>query len=228
MKISKKILTLVILISGIIGFLMVLPVHYALDETSGDKFCVVCHEMDPMVIAYNDDVHSGKGKTGVKAKCVDCHIPHDNLAKYVLVKAKNGLVEGYIHFFGEPDKIDWKANLKNREHYVFDNGCTSCHANILENKLTSPTAQRMHAHYAKLKGTDKEIKCASCHISAGHGEGLRNYLEYWSPSYKIYEKKMMEKKIEVKKAFFKDEYKPTPEEEEFSKAKAASSATSGH
>ena len=76
MKISKKLLALIIFISGIVGFLVVLPVHYALDETSGDKFCIVCHEMDPMVIAYNDDVHSGNGKTGIKARCVDCHIPH--------------------------------------------------------------------------------------------------------------------------------------------------------
>ena len=83
MKISKKVLALIILVSGIIGFLVVLPVHYALEKTSGEKFCVVCHEMDPMVIAYSNDVHSGKGKSGIRAKCVDCHIPHDNLAKYV-------------------------------------------------------------------------------------------------------------------------------------------------
>ena len=91
MKISKKLLALIIFISGIVGFLVVLPVHYALDETSGDKFCIVCHEMDPMVIAYNDDIHSGKDKTGIKARCVDCHIPHDNIAKYALTKVKNGI-----------------------------------------------------------------------------------------------------------------------------------------
>ena len=38
MKISKKVLALIILVSGIIGFLVVLPVHYALEETSGEKF----------------------------------------------------------------------------------------------------------------------------------------------------------------------------------------------
>lgn len=211
-KISKKLLALIILISGIIGFFMVLPVHYALEETSGDKFCVICHEMDPMVIAYNDDVHSGKGKTGVKAKCVDCHLPHDNIAKYVYAKAKNGIVEGYIHFFKDPENIDWKENLKRREHYVFDNGCLSCHANTLDNTLISEQAKKMHAHYKKLLKTDKELRCASCHVSAGHSIGFRNYLEYWKPSYKIYEKKMTEKRIEIKKKFFKDEYKPSDEE----------------
>ena len=156
MKISKKVLALIILVSGIIGFLVVLPVHYALEETSGEKFCVVCHEMDPMVIAYSNDVHSGKGKSGVRAKCVDCHIPHDNLAKYVLTKAKNGLMEGYVHFFKDPEAIDWHKNREKREHFVFDNGCVSCHTNLVDNKLTSAQAQKMHAHYQSLNLTDRK------------------------------------------------------------------------
>ncbi|MBR8461431.1 NapC/NirT family cytochrome c [Campylobacter sp. faydin G-105] len=228
MKISKKLLVLIIFISGIIGFLVVLPVHYALKETSGDKFCVVCHEMDPMVIAYNDDIHSGKGATGLKAKCVDCHIPHDNLAKYVLTKAKNGIVEGYIHFFGDPDKIDWHKRLENKEKFVFDNGCMSCHTDILGNTASKPQAIKMHAHYEKLLRTDKELKCVSCHFDAGHSAKLRNYLEYWQPSYKIYEKKMMQMKIETKKAFFKDKYEPSKDEREFMDANKNKEKKSGH
>ena len=224
MKISKKLLALIIFISGIVGFLVVLPVHYALDETSGDKFCIVCHEMDPMVIAYNDDVHSGNGKTGIKARCVDCHIPHDNIAKYALTKAKNGILEGWVHFFGDPSAIDWHKNLKNREHFVFDNGCTSCHTNVIDSNNTSAQAQKMHAHYKKLLDTPKELKCVSCHYDAGHSAGFRNYLEYWKPSYKIYDKKMIEKRIETKQKFFKDEYKPTKDEEEFLKQKAEKDA----
>lgn len=215
MRISKKLLALIILISGIIGFFVVVPVHYAIEQTSTDKFCDVCHEMDPMVIAYQEDVHSGKGKTGIKAQCVDCHLPHDNIVKYVYQKAKNGVLEGYSHFFDEPEKFDWNKRRENREHYVFDNGCTSCHATVIDSKITSEQAQRMHAHYKKLLGTERELKCASCHVSAGHGIGLRNYLEYWRPTYKIYEKKMMEEKIKAKKGFFGDEYKPSAEEQAF-------------
>lgn len=219
MKISKKLLALIIFISGVVGFFVVLPVHYALEKTSGDKFCVVCHEMDPMVLSYQNDVHAGKGKTGVKAKCVDCHLPHDNLVKYVYQKAKNGLVEGYVHFFGEPDKIDWHANRKNKERYVFDNGCTSCHENILDNKLLSAQAQKMHAHYANLKGTPKELKCVSCHVGVGHNNDMRNYLEYWKPTYKLYEKKMIDKKIQLKKDAFGAEYEPTAQEQEHLQSK---------
>lgn len=205
MKISKKLLFVIVLISGIVGFFTVLPVHYALEETSGDKFCVVCHEMDPMVIAYSTDVHGGNSKTGMKAKCVDCHLPHDNLVKYVYQKARNGVVEGYVHFFGEPDKIDWHERRKNRENFVFDNGCLTCHENLVANKLTSPQAQKMHIHYENLLGSKDELKCASCHIEVGH-KGLNNMLNYWKPEYKIYEKKAAAKKEEIKKAYFGSDY----------------------
>ncbi|MFC2747358.1 NapC/NirT family cytochrome c [Campylobacter concisus] len=66
--------------------MVVLLVHYVLD--SRNKFYVACHEMDSVVIAYNDDVHSDNGKTGIKARCVDCNIPHDDIAKYALTEAK--------------------------------------------------------------------------------------------------------------------------------------------
>ncbi|QCD51653.1 cytochrome c3 family protein [Campylobacter californiensis] len=215
MKISKKLLALIVVISGIVGFFVVLPVHYVLEETSTDRFCGVCHEMDPMVISYQKDIHAGSGAIGVKAKCVDCHLPHDNLAKYVYQKAVNGIVEGYIHFFGDPDSINWVANLKNKEHYVFDNGCMSCHTNILDTTASSQQAQKMHAHYVKLQGSDKELKCVSCHVGVGHAHDMRNQLEYWKPSYKIYENKMLEQKIKSKQEFFKDEYEPTKQEREF-------------
>ncbi|BCX78728.1 cytochrome c-type protein [Campylobacter sp. 19-13652] len=183
---------MIILVAGFCGFLLVLPTHYALEKTSDDKFCAVCHEMAAMSASYAKDTHSGANKSGVSAKCVDCHLPHTSLARYVLQKAKNGIVEGYIHFFGDPDSIDWVKNLKNREHYVFDSGCLSCHTKVLENELLPTKAKQMHAHYKELLGTQKEIKCASCHVGVGHNFELRNELEYQKPTYKIYEKKMKE------------------------------------
>ena len=37
-------------------------------------------------------------------------------------------------------------------------------------------------------------------MDVGHSASFRNYLEYW-PTYKIYEKNMLEQKIDVKKNF---------------------------
>ena len=50
----------------------------------------------------------------------------------------------------------------------------------------------MHKHYQSLLGTNKEIKCVSCHIGVGHAYELRNELEYQKPSKPIYKEKMKE------------------------------------
>ena len=203
---KKSILISVFIIGGILGLIASIGVYYGLALTSGEKFCVVCHEMDPMVIAYSNDVHSGKGKTGVKAQCVDCHLPHDgNIINYIYAKARNGVVEGYIHFFGDVDSIDWHENRKNKDKFVFDDGCLHCHENTLNNNLMSAQAVKMHAHYQKLLDTPDKISCASCHVEVGHS-GLNNMLNYWKPKYKIYEKKAEQKKEELKKAYFKEDY----------------------
>ncbi len=193
----KKYIFGIISIGILLGLGLSYGTYYGLKKTSGEKFCVVCHEMDPMVIAYKQDTHGGNGKVGANARCVDCHLPHDNLVKYIYSKARNGLVEGAIHFFGNVDEINWQKNLKNKESYVFDNGCLQCHGNILDNISTpSKQAEKMHNHYKKLKNTDNEIKCVSCHFDAGH-KNMRNLLNYYKPEYPLYKDKMKEKKEEI-------------------------------
>ncbi|WP_459819234.1 hypothetical protein [Campylobacter concisus] len=41
--------------------------------------------------------------------------------------------------------------------------------------------------------------CVSYHYDAGYRASLRNYLEYRKLTYKIYEKNMLEQKIDAKK-----------------------------
>lgn len=65
---------------------------------------------------------------------------------------------------------------------------------MIDSNKISAQAQKMYAHYKKLLGSDKELKCVSYHYNAGYSAGFRNYLEYWKPTYKIYEKKMLEQK----------------------------------
>ncbi|MBF6670191.1 NapC/NirT family cytochrome c, partial [Campylobacter sp. RM12327] len=159
---KKKILSFIC-----IGFLIGVVVCYAMYEgvtrTSGEKFCIVCHEMAPMLASYHNDVHGGAGKMGIKAQCVDCHMPHNNIFNYIFTKAKNGVVEGYIHFFKDVDQINWLENRKNRLRFVFDDGCLKCHANFQNLPEISPKGKQMHEHYTSLLNTDKKIGCASCH-----------------------------------------------------------------
>ncbi len=197
-----------IIFIGFVGIFIGLVISWityeGLHRTSNDKFCVVCHEMRPMVSSYHQDVHGGSGKSGIKADCITCHMPHDNVFNYIYTKAKNGIVEGKIHFFGDVDAIDWNANRENaREHFVYDEGCLKCHSNYLTNKFISKQGIKMHKHYASLLNTSKKIKCASCHVGVGHA-GLRNTLNYYKPEYEYYKGKFKEEKEKLETALDKE------------------------
>lgn len=190
---------LILLVVGLfIGIFFSYGVYYGIHKTSSENFCVLCHEMDPMVIAYKNDPHGGKSKIGASARCVDCHLPHDSLVNYIYTKATTGVKELGIHFFGNVDEIDWQKMREDRESFVYDEGCLNCHGNIFDKKLAtlSSKAQKMHNHYNKLKGTKQEVKCAFCHFEVGH-TGLRNYLNYYNPEHSIYKEKMENKKEQL-------------------------------
>lgn len=179
----KKTIILFVGIGIIVGFIMSLGTYKGVKETSGDKFCVSCHSMEPMVGVYRDDVHGGNNPVGIQAKCVDCHLPHDSLASYLYTKAKNGAIEVAITAFGDPEKINWIEKRKERERYVYDSGCMNCHTNILEQKTAkNPKQIEMHEHYKNKLNTKKPLNCVSCHISVGH-HGLRNELNKITPEY---------------------------------------------
>lgn len=181
-----------------VGLLCSWILYEGLHRTSDDRFCVVCHEMSPMVAAYQTDVHGGAGKSGIKVTCVTCHLPHDNVFAYILTKARNGAVEGAIHFFGKPEAIDWQANRAKRDHFVEDGGCIGCHTNYKTNENISEQGRKMHAHYESLLNTDKKLGCASCHVEVGH-KGLRSMLNYYKPEYQFYNGKLDKKKEETEK-----------------------------
>lgn len=196
--IIKNNILLTLFVGVFIGLLSSLVLYEALHRTSNDKFCIVCHEMKPMVAAYHEDVHGGNGKVGIKVSCVACHLPNDNVIAYIATKARNGAVEGAIHFFGNPDNIDWQANRANRQHFVKDEACAGCHTNYKTNEAISEKGRKMHEHYAGLKDTAKEISCASCHVEVGH-KGLRSMLNYYKPEYDYYKGKLDKKKDEAEK-----------------------------
>lgn len=47
----------------------------ALEKTNTEEFCVSCHA-DNIVPEYVNTIHD-KNRSGVRATCPDCHVPHD-------------------------------------------------------------------------------------------------------------------------------------------------------
>ena len=108
---------LLLVLGGTLGMLVSFGVAVGVHETSDDKFCTSCHTMQPMADSYLADKHGGNNSKGLKVKCVECHLPHDGLANYLLAKAKTGLHDFRVQTFGDLNSIDWEAKRKHAKHF---------------------------------------------------------------------------------------------------------------
>lgn len=164
-----KKLIIKVIFACIFAFVIFFGGHYTMKATSDDKFCVVCHEwMDPMVKSYTQSVHGGANAVGFKADCTSCHLPHDSYVKYVFKKGFNGVSEFAYMLFNDANNFDWQNNRKNREKFVYDSGCMSCHQKILDINSTNQNITDMHNLYLNQHDENKKLFCVSCHKSVGH------------------------------------------------------------
>lgn len=158
-----------IILACVFAFVIFFGGNYAMKATGDDKFCVLCHEwMDPFVASYSQSIHGGANKIGFKASCVSCHLPHDSYIKYVFKKGLNGIVEGAVMMFSDADKKDWQNNRKNRQNFVYDSGCMSCHQQILDINSSNRNINDMHDLYANSQSKAEKLHCVSCHKNIGH------------------------------------------------------------
>lgn len=112
------------------------------------KACANCHIMQSQYDSWQKSSHH------TVAVCVDCHLPHSFVPKY-LAKAENGWRHGKLFTTGgfvEPIVVQ-PAGKK----ILLDN-CVQCHGQL--------TAQ-MHEHGGS--GTERS-DCLHCHSTVGHGQ----------------------------------------------------------
>ncbi|NCP39892.1 MAG: hypothetical protein GW848_05240 [Rhodoferax sp.] len=145
---------------------------YVLAATSTEEFCVSCHEMSYNFAEYKGTIHD-KNRTGVRAICTDCHVPHTPgplvLAK---IKASKDMYYTYISpSIDTKEKFEakravmaqrvWKEMMESDSHQ-----CRSCHrADKMDVDAQSGVAQKKHAK-AKAEGTT----CIECHYGIAHTE----------------------------------------------------------
>ena len=134
-------------------------------STSDVEFCGSCHTMTPLVASYREDVHGGAGAEGVRAKCTQCHLPHDNSVSYMIAKTRFGMHDAWAQTFYDLEKIDWEAKRSHSEDYVFDSGCMQCHKDLERASEADPKSFVAHRPY--FLGTI-ESQCVTCHSRVGH------------------------------------------------------------
>ena len=122
------------------------------------KACANCHIMNDQYASWTKGPHHGD------ARCVDCHLPHDFVGKY-LAKALNGYhhSKGFtLQDFHEPILI------KKRNAEILQNNCLHCHGDFVRDALVTgarPDAARTEA----AAQTEDDGRCVHCHRGAGHG-----------------------------------------------------------
>lgn len=123
--------------------------------SSDPKVCANCHIMQPQ---YDGWVKSSHHQV---ATCVDCHLPHSFVKKY-LAKMENGYFHSKaftLQNFHEPIRITPKNSR------ILEDSCKDCHQSLLEETLlASPKGGNdASAHHPS-------SNCTHCHANVGHGE----------------------------------------------------------
>lgn len=136
--------------------------HMSFEMTGTNEFCGRCHEMQPRVETWRMSRHHSNDK-GIIADCVDCHLPASG-AYYYIYKSWSGWRDLWVHYVGDPEKVDWQAKRFHKEQYVFEGGCMSCHKD-----LTPPGLPRggFLAHREWMNGRTNK-KCWDCHSDLVH------------------------------------------------------------
>jgi cytochrome c nitrite reductase small subunit len=112
------------------------------------KACVNCHIMGPSYDAWAKSSHHAV------AGCVDCHLPHGLVAKY-LAKGDNGYrhSKGFtFQDFPEPIRVT------ERNSRILQDNCLRCHAAMVHGLSSSDPTTRA------------PLRCVHCHAGVGHGE----------------------------------------------------------
>ena len=153
---------------GLLIIIAWMTVETGIEVTSRADFCGTCHSMQPMVNSYHADIHGGNNPRGIMASCTDCHVSHQNVFAHFVGKAQSGTHDVIVTVFTDEMNNDWQALRLERERYVYDSGCLTCHRNL----INVAGGSRQHENYfAGLIDT----QCVTCHEEVGHSN-LNKYL----------------------------------------------------
>lgn len=117
--------------------------------------CVNCHIMQPQYDSWQKASHH------TAATCVDCHLPHDFIGKYI-AKAENGYLHSKGFTFQDfPEPIA----IRDKAADILQQNCIDCHDDFVHDIIVEG-------------GVDRDnMDCVHCHRTVGHGErvGMGKY-----------------------------------------------------
>ncbi len=165
---SLGFLTLGGFIAGIIfwgGF------NTALEMTNTETFCTGCHEMRDNVFAELQTTIHYSNRSGVRATCPDCHVPHnwtDKIARKTQASKEVwgklfGVIDTREKFLGKRLELaehEW-ARFKSNDSLE----CRNCH-DYASMDFTRQSKRAMEMHSTALAKGEKT--CIDCHKGIAH------------------------------------------------------------
>lgn len=156
----------------LLGGLIVIGSKAAIDQTNTIEFCISCHEMkDNNFEEYKTTIHA-RNRTGIKATCSDCHVPHGFVDTAIRkIKASNDVFQ---HFAGtidtkekfETHRLELAKRVWLRMKETDSRECRNCHdAASMDPEKQGKTAQKQHKKLATGERT-----CIDCHFGIAHKE----------------------------------------------------------
>ncbi|MCL4136020.1 UNVERIFIED_CONTAM: hypothetical protein GTU68_002579 [Idotea baltica] len=167
-KPSKIAVGLVLFIGFIGGLLFWGAFNTGMEATNQEDFCAGCHA--PIVKEIRETIHYSN-RSGVRAICSDCHVPHNWTDKIVRkVQASKELFEFALGSINTEEKFQARrAHLANREWQRMKSNnskeCRNCHQfNYMDFSEQSPRSVRQHS--TALEQGNKT--CIDCHKGIAH------------------------------------------------------------
>lgn len=109
--------------------------------------CVNCHIMNEQYASWQKSSHHAN------ASCVQCHLPHDTVGKY-LAKMSNGYHHSVKFTF---QNFDYPIQIKPHNLKILNQSCLECHSNMVSEIN----------HSKRYEG--EFMNCVQCHSRVGHG-----------------------------------------------------------
>ena len=143
----------------------------AMESMNTERFCTGCHEMrDNVFVELKTTIHY-TNRSGVRAMCADCHVPHDWTHK--IGRKMQASKEVWSKLFGmisTQEKFrDKRLELAEHEWARFKANdsleCRNCHNfEYMDFTRQSARAEAMHSTYL----ANREKTCIDCHKGIAH------------------------------------------------------------
>ena len=154
----------------VVGVLFWGGFNWTLEATNTEAFCTSCHEMRDFVYPeYKETIHYSN-RTGVRASCPDCHVPHPYMYKLQRkVYASNELYHKLLGTVDTREKFEAKRlemaeNVWRVMKETDSRECRNCH----EFQHMDPEAQERVSARRHEKAFKQGQTCIDCHKGIAH------------------------------------------------------------